>query len=298
MPLGDWLDRHRYSRAFRNHYLLPMAAAIWSCPMSQMLSFPVRSFATFCQNHGLLQVTNRPQWFTVPGGARQYVDRIAAGLHEVRLGTPVRSVRAQGGSVQVMTDQGAETFDQVILATHSDQALQVLADASEAERRMLQSIRYQPNRAYLHTDLALMPRRRRAWAAWNYLSNGDPQAPEVSVSYWLNRLQPLPFKTPLMVTLNPLQRPDPRQTLAEFDYAHPAFDQAAILAQRDCARLQGRRGVWFAGAWTGYGFHEDGLKSGLAAATGIEAAYLATPSTHATPLTAQVAQVSPAAQAA
>ena len=273
-PLGTWLDGNRFGRAFRDHYLLPMAAAIWSCPTQQMLAFPIRTFATFCHNHGLLQVANRPQWFTVAGGARQYVERILAGLSDLRVASPVRRVRSSHdgrGGIEVTTDVGTERFDQVVLASHSDQSLAMLADATVEERRILSAVPYQANRAYLHTDTALMPRRRRAWAAWNYLSDGDPQAPDVAVSYWLNRLQPLPFRTPVLVTLNPPAPPRPELSIAEFHYAHPAFDMAAIAAQQALPSIQGRRGIWFAGAWTGYGFHEDGLKSGLAAAAGIQA---------------------------
>jgi uncharacterized protein len=271
MPLGAWLDLHRYGRPFRDLYLLPMAAAIWSCPMAKMLEFPVCTFATFCHNHGLLQVADRPRWHTVRGGARQYVERIVAGLDDVRIATPVLAVRGGAGSVTVVTDGGPQRFDQVVLACHSDQSLQLLADADATERRLLSAVPYQPNRAYLHTDVGLMPKRRRAWAAWNYLSDGDGRASQVAVTYWLNRLQPLPFETPVLVTLNPPTPPRPDSVLGVFDYSHPAFDLAAIDAQRRLPSIQGRRGIWYAGAWTGYGFHEDGLKSGLAAAAGIDA---------------------------
>jgi len=274
-PLSKFLALNRYSARFRDHYLLPMAAAIWSCPMSQMLEFPLGSFVRFFHNHGLLQVENRPQWFTVPGGARRYVDRILSTLPDVRLGTPVRAVsrHAVGANrqVAVATDAGIEWFDHVVLACHSGQSLALLSDAADAEREVLESIPYQPNRAYLHTDVALMPRRRSAWAAWNYLSNGDPSAPEVSVSYWLNRLQPLPFETPVFLSLNPLAEPAPETVIASFDYEHPIFDSRSVAAQRRLASLQGERRTWYAGAWTGYGFHEDGLKSGLAVAAAIDA---------------------------
>ena len=297
LPLGEWLDRNRYGRPFRDWYLLPMAAAIWSCPTEAMLAFPVCTFARFCHNHGLLQVSNRPQWHTVRGGAREYVRRIVAGLSDVRTGTPVRAVRrmrapdspagsrsADAGAVRVTTDRETLDFDQVVLACHSDQALALLQDAAPDERAVLQAIPYQPNRAWLHTDRRLMPARRRAWAAWNYLSAGadrpraappdteraDGADAAVSVTYWLNRLQPVPFETPVLLTLNPLSPPDPAQTIAVYDYAHPAFDLGAMAAQRRLPGIQGRSGTWFAGAWTGYGFHEDGLKSGLAVADAIE----------------------------
>lgn len=268
-PLGAFLERERYSTSFRDHYLLPMAAAIWSCPMKTMLEFPLGSFVRFFHNHGLLQVENRPQWHTVQGGSREYVRRIQARLRDVRLGTPVRSVsRPQAGAagVQVFTDAGSERFDQVVLACHSDQSLRMLADATHEERSILAAIPYQPNQAWLHTDTRLMPRRRAAWAAWNYLSDGNVDAPQVSVTYWLNRLQPLPFETPVLLSLNPLREPAAGQTIARFAYEHPVFERQSTAAQQRLARLQGARATWFAGAWTGYGFHEDGLRSGLAAA--------------------------------
>jgi predicted NAD/FAD-binding protein len=282
VPLGEWLDAHRYGAPFRDGYLLPMAAAIWSCPTATMLAFPVGSFARFCDNHGLLQVANRPRWFTVRGGARQYVERIVAGLDDVRVGTPVRGIlrepldaRRDGRhSVAVITDHGRETFDHVVLACHSDQSLSMLLDASDDERAVLGAVPYQPNRAWLHTDVALMPKRRRAWAAWNYLSAGrfdaaggaGPDGTSVAVTYWLNRLQPLPFAEPVLVTLNPLREPREETVIGAYDYAHPVFDAGAIAAQRRLPALQGVRHTWYAGAWTGWGFHEDGLKSGLAVA--------------------------------
>lgn len=282
VPLGEWLDANRFGRPFRDGYLLPMAAAIWSCPVGTMLAFPVGSFAKFCDNHGLLQIANRPRWFTVKGGARQYVERITARLHDVRTATPVRTILRTppetaghgGGSVTVITDHGRETFDHVILASHSDQSLAMLGDASDEERAILGAVAYQPNRSYLHTDLSLMPRRRRAWAAWNYLSGGSFDAPgdparSVAVTYWLNALQPLPFDRPVLVSLNPIEPPREALVLQAFDYSHPVFDAAALDAQRRLPSIQGRRNTWFAGAWTGWGFHEDGLKSGLAAASAL-----------------------------
>jgi predicted NAD/FAD-binding protein len=272
-PLGRWLEERGFGHPFRSGYLLPMAAAIWSCPMSTMLAFPVGSFVRFCDNHGLLQVADRPRWFTVAGGARRYVERIVAALPDVRVATPVRSVRRVAGrSVAVSTDHGTEQFDHAVLACHSDQTLALLADADPAERAVLGAVPYQPNRAYLHTDLALMPKRRRAWAAWNYLSTGRFPAAEaaddtaVAVTYWLNRLQPLPFAEPVLVTLNPAVAPREDRVLGVYDYSHPVFDLGAVEAQGRLPSIQGVRRTWFAGAWAGYGFHEDGLKSGLAVA--------------------------------
>ncbi len=268
--LGDFLDQGRYGEPFRRWYLLPMAAAIWSCPMATMLAYPFSTFARFCHNHGLLQVENRPQWWTVRGGARQYVRKIAAQIPDVRLGDPVMHVRRDGatGQVVVRSVNGAERYDEVILACHSSDSLALLADANAGERSVLEAVKYQRNRAVLHTDAALMPRLRSVWSSWNYMSDGGEE-PNVSVTYLLNKLQPLPFATPVMVSLNPIAEPDSEKVLAEFDYEHPVFDGAAIAAQRRLADVQGRRQVWLAGAWTGYGFHEDGLKSGLAVAQAI-----------------------------
>lgn len=272
-PLADFLERRGYGRAFRDRYLLPMAAAIWSCPMKTMLDFPLGSFVRFFHNHGLLQVRDRPQWYTVAGGSREYVRRIQARLPDVRTSTPVNTVRrpepSHGGGVLVETDRGTERFDAAVLACHSNQSMAILADADADERSVLASVPYQPNKAWLHTDVRLMPRRRGAWAAWNYLSDGAEAAPSVSVTYWLNRLQPLPFRTPVFVSLNPLSEPDPQHTIACIDYAHPMFDRGSTEGQARLKQLQGRRNTWFAGAWTGYGFHEDGLSSGLAAAEGL-----------------------------
>jgi predicted NAD/FAD-binding protein len=270
--LGEFLDRHRYGENFRRWYLLPMAAAIWSCPMHTMLAYPLATFIRFCHNHGLLQVTDRPHWFTVAGGARQYVRKIAARLTDLRLGTPVLQVRRNeaAGKVSLRTARGVEVFDHVVLACHSDQSATLLADADDNERRLLAGARYQPNRAVLHTDDRLMPQLRRVWSSWNYLSNGGAD-PGVSVTYLLNKLQPLPFRSPVFVSLNPLVEPAPDKVIAEFDYAHPIFDARMIEAQKRLPDVQGRRRVWLAGAWTGYGFHEDGLKSGLAVAGALAA---------------------------
>src|SRR5512135_1926948 len=270
LSLGEFLDRGRYGEPFRRWYLLPMAAAIWSCPMATMLAYPLATFARFCHNHGLLQVENRPQWWTVRGGARQYVRRIASRIPDVRLGDEVIAVRRDSvtGQVVVTSRHGSERYDDVVLACHSDQSLALLSDADSAERAILQSVKYQRNRAVLHTDTSLMPQRRSVWSSWNYMSDGGSE-PNVSVTYLLNRLQPLPFSTPLMLSLNPITEPHADKTIAEFDYEHPVFDGAAIAAQRRLADVQGRRQVWLAGAWTGYGFHEDGLKSGLAVADAI-----------------------------
>lgn len=273
LTLGQLLQRERYGARFRDAYLLPMAAAIWSSSPNDILRFPAATFLRFCLNHRLLQVSNRPQWRTVAGGARQYVDKIAATLPDCRLRSAVRSVRREAGAVLVSSAAGTETFDAAILATHAPTTLAMLADASENERAILGGVRYQPNAAWLHTDTQLMPRRRKVWSAWNYLAGAASagQRP-VCVSYWLNQLQALPFDTPVMVTLNPHVPPASGTVLDKFDYAHPIMDQATIRSQQQLAHIQGNGGLWYVGAWTGYGFHEDGLKSALRVATAFDAA--------------------------
>ncbi|MEP7085259.1 MAG: FAD-dependent oxidoreductase [Betaproteobacteria bacterium] len=274
--LGEHLRANGYGREFRDWYLIPMAAAIWSSPQADIEDFPFASFARFCANHGLLQIANRPRWRTVTGGGREYVRRIAAELRDIRLATPVTAIRRCDDRVEIeFTQQGApyhQTFDHVVLACHSDQSLALLADPDAAERAALGEIRYQPNRVLLHTDVALMPRSRRAWSAWNYLAAPDPEGSRpVAVTYWINKLQPLPFRRPVLVTLNPPFDPAPGTVLNEFEYWHPLHDSRAVAAQSRIAALQGRRNTWYAGAWLGYGFHEDGLKSGYAAADAIAA---------------------------
>ncbi len=267
-PLREFLDRHRFGTAFRDWYFLPMLGCIWSCPTDQMLEFPVATMIRFCHNHGLLQVNNRPRWHTVVGGAKHYVDKIIAGLPDARLNTPVTAIERDAAGVMIHTEHSSERFDHVVLATHSDQALALLKRPSRIESDVLGAIRYQPNRAVLHTDSSVLPSRKAAWAAWNYERAADDsqESTRVCLHYWLNRLQPLPFIETVVESLNPVRPIDPSKVIAEFEYSHPVFDLAAIQAQERVHELQGEQHTWFCGAWTGYGFHEDGLKSGLAVA--------------------------------
>lgn len=265
---GRFLERHGFGAAFRDDYLLPMVACIWSCSPRQMLDFPIATLIRFCHNHGLLGITDRPQWRSVAGGSREYVRRVVAALPDVRLATQVRAVRRLPKLARIVTDAGTELVDHVVFACHADQALALLGDEADAvERRLLGAIRHQSNEVVLHTDAALLPQSRRAWAAWNFESDGgggnrDDVAPGVCLHYLINRLQPLPWTRPVIVSMNPLRAPDPALVLRRFDYAHPVFDRAAIAAQRELDLLQGRHRSWFCGAWAGYGFHEDGLQSG------------------------------------
>ena len=269
-PLQQFLDEHRFGTAFRQGYLLPMLGCIWSCPTTQMLQFPVATMVRFCDNHGLLQVNNRPPWFTVAGGAKHYVQAITEPIIDKRLNTPVLGIARDTQGVQVRTAQGVEHFDHVVLATHADQSLSLLDKPSTDEQALLGAIRFHPNRAVLHTDTRVMPKRRLAWAAWNYQrTQDDSENARVCLHYWLNRLQPLPFKQDVIVSLNPASAIDPATILGSYDYDHPVFDLPAIAAQSELPRLQGQHRTWYAGAWMRFGFHEDGYQAGLAVAKGL-----------------------------
>ena len=266
--LGDYLDAGRYGQAFRDDHLLPMAAAIWSAPCSEILSYPATAFIRFHHNHGLLKLTDRPVWRTIAGGSRCYVEKLrAAFAGSVMVGCAVRRIRRSGGRVLLEDVHGTvQGFDHVVIATHADRALALLAEPSAEETALLGAFRYSRNRAILHTDAALMPRRKAAWASWNHL--GDRSTPDApcAVTYWMNRLQGLTSDKPLFVTLNPPQEPRAGTMLREELYEHPIFDGPALAAQARLWSLQGLRGTWFCGAHFGAGFHEDGLQAGLAVA--------------------------------
>jgi predicted NAD/FAD-binding protein len=265
MTLGQLLEDGHYGQEFRDWYLYPMGAAIWSSPLKDMRLFPAASFLQFCLNHGLLQIFDRPQWRTIKNGSRQYVQAMLKRLPDVRLSTPVLEVRREASGVVVSTASATEKFDRVIMACHTDQARALLLDAHAQEHEVLSGIRYQMNTAYLHTDTRLMPRRQRAWSAWNYygISAAPDNSSPVAVTYWLNRLQSLPFARDVFVTLNPPAAPAADQVIQRFDYAHPLLDDNAYKAQQQLIDIQGMDRVYFCGAWAGYGFHEDGLKAGM-----------------------------------
>ncbi|MDJ0741413.1 MAG: FAD-dependent oxidoreductase [Gammaproteobacteria bacterium] len=277
LPLEVFLDRLGLGRTFRDAYLYPMAAAIWSCPRGQIARFPTTSFLRFFANHGLVRLADRPQWETVDGGSRSYLDRL---LHDLgpRAHSGARVVRVQrsrDGVTLMFADGQRARFDDVVLACHSDQALALLGDPSPNERHLLGAIRYQPNRVLLHRDPALMPRERRVWSSWNYISDalhdgGDGER-NVSVTYWMNSLQRLPTTQDYFVSLNPTREPRADSVVDEFVYEHPVFDADALRAQRRLHRLQGRSRTWYAGAWTGYGFHEDGMRSAVEVAAALGA---------------------------
>jgi uncharacterized protein len=269
MTIAQFLKAEGYSDYFLERHLLPMAGAIWSAAPGDMRDYPAKAFLKFFNNHGLLKITGRPRWRTVKGGSREYVSRlIRSGLFETRLRTPVTSIRRGPNGVTIRARSGEEqVYDDVVIAAHADHALAMLSDATPEEIRLLSCFRYSRNRAILHRDDRLMPKRRKLWSSWNYLSELPPfSATTSAVTYWMNKLQPLPVETPLFVSLNPLEEPRMEKVMAEFDYTHPIFDPAAMAAQRELWKIQGTRRTWFCGAYWGSGFHEDGIQAGLAAA--------------------------------
>lgn len=262
--LGAWLDRHTYDETFRKNYILPMGAAIWSTPEREMLNYPAQSFFQFFDNHRLMH-KERPKWRTVTGGSQAYVKKAMDGLGaRVKTGARVERVSPFGNRVSVVLDNGnTELFDDVIFAAHSNQALKMVEDRYEDQAFLLRSVRYRPNSIWLHRDPSLMPKRRSAWASWNVLKQAGE---DICLTYWMNRLQGLDPARPLFITLNPAEPPKEELTFLHYTLDHPQFDTAAEAAVRGLKRIQGKDNLWFAGAWMGRGFHEDGLKSGLSAA--------------------------------
>ena len=270
--LGDYLDAQGYGAAFQNDHLLPQAAAIWSASAKDIRDYPAAAFIRFCANHGLLKISDRPVWRTVDGGSRSYVARLTADYAErIRLGVAaVRVARTPQGVVVNDSLGGTETYDQVVIAAHADEGLAMVEAPTRGEQTLLGAFGYSRNETVLHSDVALMPKRKTLWSAWNYLGRTEPGGDRrLCVTYWMNRLQALPGETPLLVTLNPLQAPDPAKVIHTQVYEHPRFDAAAIRAQRDLWSVQGDGGLWWCGAYFGSGFHEDGLQAGLAVAEAI-----------------------------
>lgn len=261
--LGDYLLQHGYGAAFRDEHLIPMASALWSSPPTQILQFPARYLVQFMANHQMLQLSDRPQWRVVQGGSSTYVAALRASwsVHE-RVNCAVHSILRHAGGVEVASAAGVEHFDEVVLACHSDQALRLLGDASDGERAILGAMTYQANDTVLHTDASVLPRRRKAWAAWNAWLPDDTDAP-CTVSYCMNLLQGIESEEPFVVTLNRSQAIDPAKVLARMRYHHPLYTPAAVRAQSRKAEIQGMRHTWFAGAYWGWGFHEDGMRSAV-----------------------------------
>jgi len=271
----EYLKSRKFSQRLKEDYLVPMTAAIWSTPPKRMLEFPAESLVRFMDNHRLIhKKAERPKWRTVTGGSRQYVDQLLADFDgKLVTDSPVKSVQQVDAGVEITTaDREIERFDEVVFATHSDQALALLDRPTAAQRTILGAIGFKPNKIYLHRDPALMPRRKRAWSAWNYIGtrNTDGER-DLSVTYWMNRLQNIDERYPLFVSLNPDQPPAPETVFGVYDYDHPQFDKAAVDAQQRLGEIQGENNMWFCGAWTRYGFHEDGVASGLSVARSIGA---------------------------
>jgi predicted NAD/FAD-binding protein len=269
LTLGEYLARHRYSREFIDDHLLPFGTAIWSTPRRQMLEYPAASFIRFCSNHGLLQISNRPQWRTVSGGSESYVNAVKHAIGEESIITGFHCTRierhATGVVLHARTGQVAHA-DEVVIATHADQALACLAEPTPDESALLSPFRYEANQAYLHTDIGYLPRRRRAWCSWNYVERSGTDADTVSLSYWMNRLQNLDDENQYIVTLNPDTPPEANCTLRSQRYEHPVFNGATWNAQQRLWNLQGQRRTWFCGSYFGAGFHEDAVQAGFAVA--------------------------------
>ncbi|MEO1252898.1 MAG: FAD-dependent oxidoreductase [Pseudomonadota bacterium] len=262
--LGEYVAHRGYGRGFREHFLKPMAAAIWSTPQMKIFDYPAFAFLRFFENHGLLQVLNLPEWRTVAGGSRAYVRKLAEKISgEVRTSAGAERIERIDGKVRVTDATGhVDLFDEVIIASHADAARAMIRDLDAQERDILSAFQYQENRAVLHFDERHMPKRRRAWSSWNYIGDDNDGA----VSYWMNRLQNLPCEEDIFVTLNPVGEVDPDKLIAAFNYDHPMFNAATERAQAEIWNIQGRGGLWYAGAHLGHGFHEDGIQAGLAAA--------------------------------
>jgi len=272
--IGDLMSELQLGRWFRDYYLVPLSGAIWSTPPEQILSFPARALVQFFRNHALLSAQGQHQWWTVEGGSREYVSRLEAALKaqgaDLRVSCPVRSVRRTGGLVAVVTDGAAETFDEVIFACHSDQALRLLDQPTETEHRALSAIRFQDNAVYLHRDVAQMPKRRKVWSSWVYQAETGVERTQIGVSYWMNRLQNIPEEDPLFITLNPARDIPDHLVYDQNTFRHPVFDLAALKAQGRLRETQGQNNTWFAGAYTRHGFHEDGFASAVRIARALD----------------------------
>jgi predicted NAD/FAD-binding protein len=269
VTIGDYLDDNHYGQHFIDDHLLPMGAAIWSASAAQMRAYPFLAFVRFFVSHGLFNLKNRPQWRTVSGGSRSYVEALSSAMNcDIRLGCKVRSISRREDAVIVTDTNGtSEEYSDVVIACHSDQALSLLDSPTPDEQRLLGAIRYTKNTAVLHCDERLMPKRERVWSSWNYIDGPNNKGDQgICVTYWMNELQSIDKQYPLFVTLNPTKAIDPSKIFETIDYEHPLFDQPALNAQRELWSLQGVQNTWFCGAYFGYGFHEDGLQAGLAVA--------------------------------
>lgn len=265
MTLGQLLNSLKLGKGFCNRFIVPMGAAIWSCPPDKMLDFPAQTFVRFFINHGLLSLNGQHQWYTVTGGSQQYIKKLTASLQgNIQLNSGIERVWSEAEKVAIQTkDSEKKLYDHVVLASHADESLAMLVDATPEEKKILGAFQYQANKAYLHSDITQMPKRKRCWASWSYSATDDKQ---VSLTYWMNKLQNIDSAYPLFVTLNPKQAIAPDKIFDEHEFAHPIFTREAIAAQKEIPSIQGKRNIWYCGAYQRYGFHEDGLLSAIAVA--------------------------------
>ncbi len=267
LTLGELLEGRGYSRHFIQYHLAPMGAAIWSSDSVDILDFPARAFLKFFSNHGLTQISDRPEWRTVVKGSREYVKKITSSLkREVHLNSQIKAVQRSKDSIILKFADGTQEFDEVIFACHSDQAINLIESPSHIQQAVFSNLKYRANSVILHTDISHLPKRQKAWASWNYIEHPDGEQGDPAISYWMNLLQPLPVETPVIVTLNPTREIDPATILGKYEYEHPVMDTMAMQARSKVWDLQGQQNMWFCGAYLGDGFHEDGIQSGLAVA--------------------------------
>ncbi len=262
LTLEDLLLEKKYSKDFKKWYLLPMGGCIWSCPKNQLLKFPAFTFLKFCLNHGLLQIYNRPKWKTVLNGCNTYVEKVLEEIDKKFLNEPVRELNTQDGKIKLTTDQRTEKYDFCIICTHPPEAIKMLKDSDAQTKDLLYKFKFQENKAVLHLDESVLPDKKIAWSAWNYTSTkSDDGKDTVSVSYLINKLQPLPYKESIIVSLNPVTKIKDDKIIKTIIYQHPLFSTESIIAQEKMDNIQGSSGIYFSGAWMRYGFHEDGIFS-------------------------------------
>ena len=261
--LGQFLKRFNYSNKFIDYHLVPMTASIWSCPSKSILNFPIKSLLVFFENHKLLNIYNRPKWSTVNKGSREYVKKIQSLLKgEIYTNTKVNKISKSKEGIRVHYQDGIKTFDKVILACHADQSSEILIENFTEEANLLKDFKYQKNTSILHSDINFMPKRKSVWSSWNYITETGNSG-NLSITYWMNELQGINSPKPILLSLNPKILPNPDLIYGQYSYSHPILDNNAINIQKKLSSIQGKNNLWFCGAWTGFGFHEDGVKSAV-----------------------------------
>ena len=261
--LGQFLKRFNYSNKFIDYHLVPMTASIWSCPTKSILNFPIKSLLVFFENHKLLNIYNRPKWSTVNKGSREYVKKIQSLLKgKIYTNAKVNKISKSKEGIRVHYQDGIKTFDKVILACHADQSSEILIENFSEEANLLKDFKYQKNTSILHSDINFMPKRKSVWSSWNYITETGNSG-NLSITYWMNELQGINSSKPILLSLNPKTLPNPDLIYGQYSYSHPILDNNAINIQKKLSSIQGKNNLWFCGAWTGFGFHEDGVKSAV-----------------------------------